>query len=68
MSFRGVKASSNMSFGLWVKHPVPKPWTLILPGTARLAGDGEQPMLSYPELLSMPGSAPLLMGSLIYLS
>lgn len=66
MGLGGAKASSNMSLGLWVKHPVPKPCTLILPGTARLAGGGEQPVLSFPQLLSMPGSALLLMGSLIY--
>lgn len=66
MGLGEAKVSSNLSLGCSVKHSVPKPRTLILPGTARLAGGEEQQMLSFPELLSTPGSVLLLTGSLVY--
>lgn len=63
MGLGEAKASSNMSLECWVKHPVPKPWALTLPGTARLAGVGDSKSCLF---LCTPGSVLLLMVSLIY--
>lgn len=47
MGFGEAKTGSNISHRHWVKHLVPKLWTLTLPGNLRSAGG--------QGLLSLPG-------------